>query len=203
MKKKILILFLILLIAGGAILLYIDYCKYNGKEKIIATIQNVDKQKYQYEYYDQDAVGGNKHKTKTAYYKHIYYSFEYNNIQLNDVDEVYSIFMKKGKEITIYYDKYNNSSEIYMIPFNKFVVLITGVLYFVISILIFIKKQNINFLFTYPNAPWFVQIIIMLFGYFCYRPHDSVSYYISYFFMLISLLITVNCLRQTIKKSKI
>ena len=199
-KKYLLLLFSILLIIIGIILLYKDYQKYDNKERIVVKIDNVDKQEYEYEVYDKYFPGGTR--TKTAYYKHIYYTFNYDNVQLYDEDEVYSIFMKKGDEITIYYDKNTNSSEIYIIPFNKYVILITGIIYFIITIIVLIKKHNVSFLFSFPNAPWFVQTFALLLSYFCYRPHASVSYYMSYFFMIISLLITFNNLKQTINLSK-
>ena len=201
-KKYILLCFSLLLVAFGVIFCYKDYKKYSSKEKIIAQIDDVDKQEYEYEYYDEDAVG-NKYKTKTAYYKHIYYSFNYNGVQLNGVDELYSVFMKKGNEITIYYDKNNNSSEIYIIPINKIYLLFTGIIYFIITTLIFMKKSNTNFLFGYQmNATWVAQIFSILSSYFCYRPHDNVSYYMSYFFMIIGILISINCLKETIKNTK-
>lgn len=200
MLKKIFHLsFIVILIVVAIFNFIFVYKKYSNKEKIIAQIYHVDKQAYEYDYVDSD--NPRIHRTKTGYRYIVYYSFYYNGEEKTDNFEGNNIFYKQGHHLTIYYDKTADASEVFIFPMTLVYITILTLIYLMCYILCYVKKINISVLDEYPSPFLFIQFIIIGMSYLAYRVDNIGGFFLSFFFMFISISIAFSSY-STIHKLK-
>lgn len=197
MKKIFVIIFICILITISIINILITLNKYKGMEKINAKVYLIDKQPYTWEETDSKTMRTRK---RTGYITTIYYSFDYNGIKKYGDFEGNSIFIKNDQNLTIYYNKLDDSSIAYIFPIPIIYIITLCLLYIVSIFIIFLHKLNINILYEHPNPPLFIQLVIITFSYLCYRFDNGFVYCLSLFFMIVSLGVAVQTLHIALKK---
>ena len=199
MKKIFAIIFVLILIIISIINFLIILKKYNGMEKINAKVYLIEKTPYTWE--DTD-IRPTRTRKRTGYITTIYYSFYYDGIEKYGNFEGNSIFIKNGQNLTIYYNKLDDSSLVYVFPISLIYIITLCLLYIISIFIIFFYKISIDILYEQPNPPLFIQLCIITFGYLSYRFDKGAVYCLSLFFMIVSLGIALQTLYIALKKLK-
>ncbi len=162
MKKNIIVfgIGMILLIIGISQIMQYNQ-NYHNKEKIIATIYQIDTKRKEYKSYDE-----NVHHEVTKYYKvyDVYYEYEYKGKKKAETIHYHKWFWKENSKIAIYYDENTDSSIPYTVPYIWCYVAFLGIAWCFISIVSYLQKYNL----VAPIPITIIHIMLPIFVFICY-----------------------------------